>query len=114
VIAASKFWEVQKYVSLTGHVYSPAIFLASPALFDGLTDEQKGWFYEAAKAGVAANRAEVNRLEEVGVELLRENGMEVITEIDKAPFAALAEATAYSVYTDEHGTEMIERIKAVQ
>jgi TRAP-type transport system periplasmic protein len=93
VIAASKFWEVQKYVSLTGHVYSPAIFLASPALFDGLTDEQKGWFYEAAKAGVAANRAEVNRLEEVGVELLRENGMEVITDIDKAPFAALAEAT---------------------
>ncbi|MFO7653242.1 MAG: TRAP transporter substrate-binding protein DctP [Candidatus Krumholzibacteriia bacterium] len=114
VIAASKFWEVQKYVSLTGHVYSPAIFLASPTLFAGLTDEQKGWFYEAAKAGVAANRAEVNRLEEVGVELLRENGMEVITDIDKAPFAALAEATAYSVYMDEHGTEMIERIKAVQ
>ena len=114
VIAASKFWEVQKYVSLTGHVYSPAIFLASPALFDGLTDEQKGWFYEAAKAGVAANRAEVNRLEEVGVALLRENGMEVITDVDKAPFAALAEATAYSVYTDQHGTEMIDRIKAVE
>jgi TRAP-type transport system periplasmic protein len=114
VIAASKFWEVQKYVSLTGHVYSPAIFIASPVLFDGLTDEQKGWFYEAARAGVAANRAEVNRLEEVGVALLRENGMEVITEIDKAPFAALAEASAYSVYTDEHGTEMIDRIKAVE
>ncbi|SEM28616.1 tripartite ATP-independent transporter solute receptor, DctP family [Roseovarius azorensis] len=114
VITASKFWEVQKYVSLTGHVYSPAIILVSPILFDGLSDEQKGWFYEAAKAGVEANRAEVNRLEETGVALLRENGMEVITDIDKAPFAALAEETAYSVYTDEYGPDMIDRIKAVE
>jgi len=114
VISASKFWEVQKYASLTGHVYSPAIFLASPILFDGLTDEQKGWFYEAAKVGVAANRAEVNRLEDTGVALMRENGMEVVTDIDKAPFAKLAEEASYSVYTDEYGDEMVERIKAVK
>jgi TRAP-type C4-dicarboxylate transport system substrate-binding protein len=114
VIAASKFWEVQKHATLTGHVYSPAVFLASPALFDGLTDEQKGWFYEAAKAGVAANRAEVNRLEDAGVSLMRENGMKVVTDIDKAPFAELAEKSAYSVYTDQYGSELIDRIKAVK
>ena len=44
VITASKFWEVQGHVSLTGHVYSPVAVLASPILIDGLTDEQKGWF----------------------------------------------------------------------
>lgn len=114
VITASKFWEVQKYVSLTGHVYSPAVVLASPVLLDGLSDEQRGWFAEAAKASAAATRAEVNRLEEAGVALLREHGMEVITDIDKAPFAALAEQASYSVYTDQYGGEMIERIKAVQ
>lgn len=113
VITASKFWEVQKYVSLTGHVYSPAAVLASPILYDGLSDEEKGWFDEAAKASAAATRAEVNRLEEAGVAMLLENGMEVITDIDKAPFAALAEAS-YSVYTDQYGTEMVERIKAVE
>ncbi len=113
VISASKFWEVQDFVSLTGHVYSPAVILASPILFDGLTDEQKGWFREAATASAAATRAEVNRLEEEGVALLRENGMEVITDIDKAPFAALAEP-AYAIYTDEYGPEMVDRIKAVE
>lgn len=113
VITASKFWEVQGYVSLTGHVYSPAVVLASPILMDGLTEEQRGWFYEAAKASAAATRAEVNRLEDAGVALLRENGMEVITDIDKAPFAALAEP-AYAVYTDQYGTEMVDRIKAVE
>ena len=113
VISASKFWEVQDFVSLTGHVYSPAVILASPILFDGLTDEQKGWFREGATASAAATRAEVNRLEEEGVALLRENGMEVITDIDKAPFAALAEP-AYAIYTYEYGTEMVDRIKAVE
>jgi tripartite ATP-independent transporter DctP family solute receptor len=113
VISASKFWEVQKYVSLTGHVYSPAVILASPFVYDGLTDEQKGWFQQAADASAAATRAEVNRLEDAGVALLRENGMEVITDIDKAPFAALAEP-AYAIYTDDYGTEMVDRIKAFQ
>ena len=114
VITASKFWEVQGHVSLTGHVYSPAVVLASPIIFDALSDEEKGWFMEAAKASAAATRAEVNRLEDEGVAIMIENGMEVITEIDKAPFAALAEAASYSVYTDQHGSEMIERIKAVE
>jgi len=114
VITASKFWEVQNFVSLTGHVYSPAVILASPILFDGLTEEEQGWFMEAADASAAATRAEVSRLEEAGVELLRSNGMEVITDIDKAPFAELAAESSYSVYTDEYGVEMVERIQAVQ
>jgi TRAP-type transport system periplasmic protein len=113
VITASKFWEVQKYVSMTAHVYSPAVILASPALWGGLSDEQKGWFMQAAAASATATRAEVNRLENAGVSLLREKGMTVITDIDKAPFAALAEAS-YSVYTDQYGTGMVERIKAVK
>ena len=113
VITASKFWEVQSNVSLTGHVYSPAVILASPVMWGGLSEEQQGWFMQAATASAAATRAEVNRLEDAGVSILRENGMTVITDIDKAPFAALAEAS-YSVYTDQYGTEMVERIKAVK
>ncbi|CUH24152.1 Extracytoplasmic solute receptor protein YiaO [Jannaschia seosinensis] len=113
VISASKFWEVQDHVSLTGHVYSPAVVLASPILFDGLSEEEKGWFQEAADASAAATRAEVNRLEAEGVALLRENGMEVITDIDKAPFAEKAEAS-YAIYTDEYGTDMVDRIKAFE
>jgi tripartite ATP-independent transporter DctP family solute receptor len=114
VITASKFWEVQGHVSLTGHVYSPVAVLASPILFDGLTEEQQGWFREAAKASAVATRAEVNRLEDTGVALLRENGMEVITEIDRAPFQELAAEAAWPVYTDQFGTELLERILAVE
>jgi tripartite ATP-independent transporter DctP family solute receptor len=114
VITASRFWEVQDYVTLTGHVYSPAVVLASPILFDSLTEEQQGWFREAALASAAATRAEVDRLEAEGVALMRENGMEVITEIDRAPFQELAAEAAWPVYTDQFGNELLERILAVE
>src|SRR5690606_14145147 len=72
VITASKFWEVQNNLTLTGHVYSPAIILASPSLWDSLSDEEKGWFQEAAKIAVEATRAKVEEDDANGVALLRE------------------------------------------
>jgi tripartite ATP-independent transporter DctP family solute receptor len=113
VISSSKFWEVQKYVSLTGHVYSPAIILASPSLWSGLSDAEKTWFQAASKASAAATRAEVNRLENDGIALLRSNGMTVLTDIDKGPFATLAKPS-YAVFTDKYGTELVEKILAIK
>lgn len=110
VIVATKFWEVQDHLSLTGHVYSPAVILASPILWEGLTDEQKGWFKEAAKASAAATRAAVSHMEQEGVDILRKNGMAVETDIDKAPFQKAVE-DAYKVYTDQYGSEMLDRIR---
>lgn len=113
VISAANFWEVQDYASLTGHVYSPSVILASPILWDGLSNEEKGWFREAAAASAEATRQEVSRLEQEGIDLMRENGMEVVTEIDKEPFAERARE-AYGIYTNEYGSEMVERIQAVE
>ncbi|MDR5901595.1 TRAP transporter substrate-binding protein [Halomonas icarae] len=111
VIVATKFWEVQDHLSLTGHVYSPAAILGSPILLDGLSDEERGWFIEAARASAEATREEVSRLEREGIELLRENGMTVETEIDKAPFQEAVQP-AYEIYTEQYGSEMLERVRA--
>lgn len=111
VIVATKFWEVQDHLSLTGHVYSPAAVLGSPVLLDGLSEEQRGWFIEAAQASAEATREEVTRLEREGVELLRENGMTVETDVDKGPFQE-AVKPAYEIYTEQYGSEMLDRIRA--
>lgn len=111
VIVATKFWEVQDHLSLTGHVYSPAAILGSPILLDGLSDEERGWFTEAARASAEATREEVSRLEREGIELLRENGMTVETDIDKAPFQEAVQP-AYEIYTEQYGSEMLERVRA--
>ncbi|MFA5685392.1 MAG: TRAP transporter substrate-binding protein [Lysobacteraceae bacterium] len=113
VITASKFWEVQSNLTLTGHGYSPAIILASPSLWDGLSDEEKGWFREAAKVAVEATRAKVESDEANGVELLRKNGMNVVENVDKAAFQK-AVAPAYDTFKAKYGDEMLKRIQAAQ
>ncbi len=113
VITASKFWEVQNNLTLTGHVYSPAIILASPSLWDSLSDEEKGWFQEAAKIAVEATRAKVEEDDANGVALLRENGMEVVEKVDQAAFQK-AVAPAYETFTAKYGDEMLKRIQAAQ
>ncbi|ATH79495.1 C4-dicarboxylate ABC transporter substrate-binding protein [Vreelandella venusta] len=110
VIVATNFWEVQDYLSLTGHVYSPAIVLGSPILLDGLSDEERDWFMQAAAASVDATREEVSRLEREGVALLEANGMQVKTDIDPAPFQAAVEP-AYEIFTSQYGSEMLDRIR---
>lgn len=113
VITASKFWEVQNNLTLTGHVYSPAIILAAPSLWDGLSDEEKGWFQEAAKVAVEATRAKVEADEANGVALLRQNGMNVVETVDQAAFQQ-AVAPAYDSFKAKYGDEMLKRIQAAQ
>ncbi|QNI04718.1 TRAP transporter substrate-binding protein DctP [Halomonas sp. SH5A2] len=111
VIVATNFWEVQDYLSLTGHVYSPAVVLGSPVFMDGLSEEERGWFEQAAQASAEATREEVSRLEREGVELLEEKGMTVKTDIDVAPFQEAVQP-AYEIFTSEYGDEMLERVQA--
>ena len=87
VILSAKFDQVQKYLSLTGHVYSPAIFLMNKAEFDKLKPEDQKAFIEAAKAGVKANRAKVDEDDANGVAELRKRGMDVTENVDKSKFS---------------------------
>lgn len=113
VITSANLWEVQDYLTLTGHVYSPAIILASPSLWDTLSDEEKGWLEEAADAAVEATRAKVTEDEENGVAMLEEKGMEVIEEVDKDAFRE-AVRPAYDTFIATHGDEMLTRIQDAQ
>jgi tripartite ATP-independent transporter DctP family solute receptor len=48
LIDASKFYEVQKYLTLTGHVYSPFIVITNKKWFDKLPDADKTAVRQAA------------------------------------------------------------------
>jgi len=111
VISVSNFAEVQGHLSLTGHLYSPAIILMSDGLWSSLSEEEQGWVMEAAAASVEVTRARVNELEDTGIDGLIEKGMAVVTDVDKEPFQA-AVAPAYDAYTERFGDALIERINA--
>ena len=48
-ILSSKFYEVQKYLTVTNHVYSPWIVLVSKKYWDGLSAAEKKVLMDAAK-----------------------------------------------------------------
>lgn len=110
VIMASKFDQVQKHLSLTGHVYSPGIFLMSKAAFDKLSAADKQAFLDAAKEGVKANRARVDQDDAAGVAELRSKGMTVIENVDKAKFVATL-APINAEFEKQFGKANIDRIR---
>lgn len=110
VILSAKFSEVQDHLSLTNHVYSPALIIMSPTVWDGLTDEEKGWFTEAAKAGAAAMRKKAREDADTGVAQLREQGMEVVEDVDRAAFEAALQPV-FKQYAERFGQEKIDAIR---
>jgi tripartite ATP-independent transporter DctP family solute receptor len=95
VIVANNLNQVQRYMSLTAHVYSPQVIICNPATVGRLSAADRQHFMTAAKAGQKANRDRVAADDAGGVEELRRRGMQVTTEVDSAAFrTSLAPAFA--------------------
>ena len=108
VIYSSRFYEVQKYLSLTEHLYPVSPILISMQTWNSLTEEQQGWVREAMNEALdwewEESPAEIDDM----LSELAENGME-INEVDKAPFVE-AMQVVYENHKDQYGN-LIERIK---
>jgi len=109
VILSAKFSQVQKHLALTGHVYSPAVLIVSPKLWNSLSDADKAAFREAAKIGAAAQRKKVNDDEASGINQLRQEGVEV-SNIDGAAFRT-AMGPVFADFAKKFGAENIRRIQ---
>ena len=110
VILASKFSQVQKHLSLTGHVYSPALIITSPRLMNKLSDADKKVFYEAAKKAAVAQRKKVNDDEDNGIAQLEKDGMSVVRKVDGQAFRDSLRET-YAAYSKEFGADNIRKIQ---
>ncbi len=109
-IQSSKFNEVQKYLTLTAHVYDPAILFMSTDDFDGLSDEDKRSFIEAARLAGDASRQFAATAEAKGVSALAQAGMRVTKDIDRSRFAA-AMAPANAEFDRRFGGELVSKIR---
>jgi TRAP-type C4-dicarboxylate transport system substrate-binding protein len=110
VITSAKLDQVQKYLTLTGHVYSPAVILMNKAKWDALSAADKQAFQEAAREAVKANRARIDDDERKAVADLRAKGMQVADHVDKAKFQAQL-APVYAEFAKRFGQENIDRIR---
>jgi TRAP-type transport system periplasmic protein len=109
-IQSSKFNQVQKYLTLSGHVYDPAILFISEDSFDDLSVDNKKSFVEAARLAGQASRQFAADAEKNGVAELAQSGMKVVANVDRASFAA-AMASANLVFAKQFGGDLIQKIR---
>jgi TRAP-type transport system periplasmic protein len=83
-IANSRFYEVQKYLTLDAHTFAPVAFVANRAMFEQLDPADQAVLIAAAKA--AAEATWQAQLDDKKLEDLRKGGMEVIDKFDRQPF----------------------------
>jgi len=111
-IASAKFQEVQKYLSITGHVYTPGYILVGKSKFESLPEDVQAALQEAALETQEYVYETAARLEE---ELLKEIAKEAeVNEADKQAFIE-ASKPIYDEFasTVEGGDELVKRVMSL-
>lgn len=112
-IWSAKFQEVQKYLSITGHVYTPAYVLVSKKNFAKLPADVQSALRGCGKTGQDFVYKEAARLEKELLENLKKGGITVNTA-DKAAFIA-ASKPIYDEFakTVKGGQELIDTVQSL-
>ncbi len=87
-ILSSKFFEVQKYLSITNHVYSPWIVTVSKKWWDGLSKDEQKVLLDAARASRDFERKDTRDEAARALGDLKAKGM-VINEVAPAEVARM-------------------------
>ena len=90
VIASAKLFEVQKYLSLTRHIYNPQALIVSKKFWDQLSAAEKKVVADAAQEATAYQRQTSRDREASAIEALKKGGMQV-NELAPAEIARLRE-----------------------
>ena len=98
-VETNKFYEVQKYISMTGHIFSPAPVFIAKDYYDAMPEEYQTAIQEAATEAAPYQREQIDEQNVSGLEELTNDGMEA-NEPDKAPFQE-ATAPIYDQYIKE-------------
>lgn len=76
-ILSSKFYEVQKYLTVTNHVYSPWIVTVSKKWWDGLSKDEQAVLMKAAKTSRDFERKDTREEAAKALAELKAKGMQV-------------------------------------
>src|SRR5712672_2986876 len=84
-IEAKKFYEVQKYIVLTGHIVDSLATQVAPHVWSKLSDQDRKIFTDVAQEAAAKATDEIKQNEAKLVAFFKEKGL-TVTEVDKNEF----------------------------
>jgi TRAP-type transport system periplasmic protein len=105
-----KFYDVQRYLNLTQHVYSPAPLMMGTQLFNSLSEEDQAIVLEAAELAVPVQREASQRMEQELIAELESLGM-TVTRPDLEPFRERVQPVIEQ-WKDTVGAELVEAAQA--
>jgi tripartite ATP-independent transporter DctP family solute receptor len=111
-IEAKKFYEVQKYIILTGHIVDSLATQVAPHVWSKLSDQEKKIFTDVTQEAAAHATADIQKREGELVDEFRKKGL-TVTAVDKKSFqdAILKNVTFESMGYSKADWEKIQQIK---
>jgi TRAP-type transport system periplasmic protein len=109
VVQSFKFFEVQKYLSLTRHAYSPLALVMNLNKFNGLSAEEQKIITEVSAEAVAMQRELSIAKEDEMIATLEAEGMMVNRDVDGAAFQK-AVKPVWRNFIKENGDTLINAI----
>ena len=111
---SSKFYEVQKFLTVSNHVYSPLIVVMNKARFDALPAEYQKVIVDAAREAAAYQRALNAQNAARVVADLKKSGMQVIENVDMAPFQRIVSGEIAKTFSEKNGPALLKAIESVK
>ncbi len=108
VLIPTKFYEVQKYLAMSGHVYTAVPLLVSLHLFESFTPEEQKILLDSAKEAGAYERKLLADQEKEGLVKLEELGM-IITYPDRDKLRKATDPV-YKKFEKSIGKDLIQKI----
>lgn len=112
ILYSVKLYEVQKYLTLTNHGYTPLLVVMNKAKFDSLpADEQKALIESAQEAGKYQRQLNAEKEEKMLAEM-EKSGLEIIRDVDTKPFRDKIAGPVRQMFIEKNGDELIKAIDA--
>ena len=110
IVRNAKFYEVQKFMSMTRHAYTAEPLVMNKERFNSLAPALQQALLEAAR-GAATFHRELNRKSEAAdIAYLRANGMQVEENIDAEPFRKLMAEPVKQIFAEKNGPQLVEAV----
>jgi C4-dicarboxylate-binding protein DctP len=111
-IANMKFFEVQKYLTLSDHGFIAYVFMINKPFLDKLPADQRDALVGSAKEASKYQRELIQKAEAVHLEAFKKAGVEIITltPAQRGEFEK-ASRPVYDWYTGKFGTETLDLIR---
>jgi tripartite ATP-independent transporter DctP family solute receptor len=114
VLWSAKLYEVQKYLSLTNHAYSALILSMNKAKYDALPPaHQKALVESAREAGQYQRQLNNDGMAKIVADL-KKAGMQVVEQVDGAPFLEVTKPGRDTFVAKFGGADVIKAIDAAR